>query len=353
MGSIQNSALALLFTAGLAHPSVATPNLANSTILVGMWKNEVNPSVFHVQYQGTKSGRTEVHILSPKSNYTTYSLHAVTNLGLTNSNTEYLAEDWDGDGISDLWAIKKSLTDSKSTEVHILSGASDYKEFIYHDSTILEESGDNFKFITKSNLSKNGFIKPDLVAIKLFGSKTTELHILSGVGNFKKFFMQSETALHPTTREWTFAFQKQPGLDQPELICISPANGGELHALGGKSYDRFTGHEIVSRENGASISKFAISKEAKEAVVACTAAALSIGAAAVAPVVTLFTYGQMLLLSAVCSWKSYEYFSMKYAEENSGSGGTSGANRANDMRGSNQSGVRGRVENGGATIIRR
>jgi hypothetical protein len=43
--------------------------------------------------------------------------------------------DWDGDGIPDLWAIKKWNTGTGKTEVHIYSGASDFAQPIFHGAT--------------------------------------------------------------------------------------------------------------------------------------------------------------------------------------------------------------------------
>ena len=56
--------------------------------------------------------------------------------------------DWDSDGKSDLVAIKKS--GGGTTEVHILSGASNFQQFIGHFPTALHETGNTFDFVLDS-----------------------------------------------------------------------------------------------------------------------------------------------------------------------------------------------------------
>ncbi|MDB4986693.1 MAG: repeat protein, partial [Myxococcaceae bacterium] len=45
--------------------------------------------------------------------------------------------DYDGDGISDLLAIKRAHTESGTTELHALSGASNYQTWLLHTDTAL------------------------------------------------------------------------------------------------------------------------------------------------------------------------------------------------------------------------
>ena len=72
----------------------------------------------------------------------------------------------------DVVAIKKSDTGTKSTEVHILDAKSGYKKFRVQTGTALHETGDNFAF----GVLPYGAV----VAIKKSdtGTKSTELHVL-------------------------------------------------------------------------------------------------------------------------------------------------------------------------------
>ncbi|MCC3776489.1 VCBS repeat-containing protein [Streptomyces sp. UNOB3_S3] len=86
--------------------------------------------------------------------------------------------DWDRDGRPDLLAIKKSGTGTNSTEVHVLSGASNYQRFILQTGTALHETDRTFAF-SVADWNRDG--RPDLVAIKKSntGTNSTEVHILS------------------------------------------------------------------------------------------------------------------------------------------------------------------------------
>ena len=88
--------------------------------------------------------RTEVHILSGASNFQQFILQTGTALHETDNSFAFAVTDWDGDGRPDLVAIKKSATGTQSTEVHILSGASNYQQFILQTGTALHETDDTF-----------------------------------------------------------------------------------------------------------------------------------------------------------------------------------------------------------------
>ena len=95
----------------------------------------------------------------------------------TYSNFDFAASDWNRDGRPDLFAIKKSSTGTRSTEVHVLSGASNFQRFILQTGTALHETYDNFDFAV-SDWNWDG--RPDLFAIKKHytGTSSTEVHIL-------------------------------------------------------------------------------------------------------------------------------------------------------------------------------
>ena len=84
-----------------------------------------------VPHTATGSGRTEVHILSRNSGYQNFTLHMATPLGYTSdSQIAYMLGDHDNDGIPDLYVIVENHTASGQTEVHVLSGASHYTNWI-------------------------------------------------------------------------------------------------------------------------------------------------------------------------------------------------------------------------------
>uniref|UniRef100_A0A7S1C061 Uncharacterized protein n=1 Tax=Corethron hystrix TaxID=216773 RepID=A0A7S1C061_9STRA len=143
---------------------------------------------------------TENRALSKASNYKKFSLHTGTALHETGGNFDFaLARNLD------LYAIKKRATGTKSTEIHVLSKASNYKKFSLHTGTALHETGGNFDFTLAPNL--------DLYAIKksATGTRSTEIHVLSKASNYKKFSLHTGTALHETGGN--FDFTLAPNLD--------------------------------------------------------------------------------------------------------------------------------------------
>ncbi|MFN5514253.1 MAG: VCBS repeat-containing protein, partial [Cyanobacteriota bacterium] len=124
----------------------------------------------------------------------------------------------------DLMAIKKSGTGSGSTEVHILSAASNYSKFRLQTGTALHQTDGTFVFAALAN--------GDLMAIKKSGTGTgsTEVHILSAGTNYSRFSLQAGTGLHETDN--TFDFASRNGR---ELIAIKKSATGsgktELHIL--------------------------------------------------------------------------------------------------------------------------
>lgn len=100
------------------------------------------------------SNRTEIHILSGADNYKTFLLQIATALHTTKDKTihEFDFGDYNNDGIQDLYFFAKNNTGSKKTEVHVLDGASNFQQFTVHSATRLEYTDDNWIFKTmKSN----------------------------------------------------------------------------------------------------------------------------------------------------------------------------------------------------------
>jgi len=91
-----------------------------------------------VPHTATGSGRTEVHILSRASGYQAFTLHISIPLGYTSDRQfAYMLGDHDNDGVPDLYVIFMNGTGSGSTEVHVLSGASHYTNWIEHTLSAL------------------------------------------------------------------------------------------------------------------------------------------------------------------------------------------------------------------------
>jgi hypothetical protein len=157
-----------------------------------------------------------------------------TALGTTDQTFDFAMTDWDGDGRPDLVAIQKSNTGTNSTEVHIMSGASRFKQFIFQEGTALGTTDQTFDF---AMTDWDGDGRPDLVAIQKSntGTNSTEVHIMSGSSNFKQFVVQNGTALGTTDQTFDFAMTDWDGDGRPDLVAIQKSNTGsnstEVHIM--------------------------------------------------------------------------------------------------------------------------
>ena len=140
------------------------------------------PDLYGIQTKDTSTNKVEIHALSGRSNYTAMVMEYATALGAGSDNWQFGISDFDGDNDPDLYCIKESLTGSKKTEVHVLSYASGFKNFIFQSPTLLHEvSRDGFDVIM-------GPGRLDLWAIEKSGtfSKTTEVHRQGYIENINK-----------------------------------------------------------------------------------------------------------------------------------------------------------------------
>jgi Astacin (Peptidase family M12A) len=178
-----------------------------------------NGDLFAIKKSGTGSNSTEVHILSAASNYQSYSLQTGSVLHETDTTFEFaLAPN------CDLFAIKKSGTGSNSTEVHILSAASNYQSYSLQTGSVLHETDTTFEFALAPNR--------DLFAIKKSntGTRLTEVHVLSSASNYQQYILQTGTVLHQTDDSFTFDVTTSR-----DLFAIKKRNTGtnstEVHII--------------------------------------------------------------------------------------------------------------------------
>jgi hypothetical protein len=199
------------------------------------WDRDGKPDLVAIKKNGTNS--TEVHILSGSSNYQQFILQTGTGLHRTDSNFNFDLTDWDRDGKPDLVAIKKNGTNS--TEVHILSGSSNYQQFILQTGTGLHQTGSNFDF-GLADWNRDGIA--DLIAVKKnqTGTNSTEVHILSGSSNFRNFILHTGTALHETGSNFAFVLDDWDRDGFADLFAVKKSQTGtrstEVHVVSAASY---------------------------------------------------------------------------------------------------------------------
>ncbi|KAH7371559.1 FG-GAP repeat domain-containing protein [Pyrenochaeta sp. MPI-SDFR-AT-0127] len=208
-------------------------------ILLGDINNDGRPDLVAIKTSNTGTRSTEIHVLSGSSNYQNFILQTGTGLQETStSQFDFLLADWDGDGKLDLVAIKKYGTGTRSTEVHILSGASNFRSFILQTGTALHETDDTFAFGV-GNWDGDG--KPDIFAIKksATGTRSTEIHVLRGSANYQSFALQTGTALGETDATFDFTVGDWNADGRPDVVAVKKSNTGtgstEIHVLSGAS----------------------------------------------------------------------------------------------------------------------
>lgn len=172
------------------------PGLLNSQFLL-----DVNDNLWMVDKYGTGSGKTEMHGRTKSSNYQETAGDFATALSYTSPGDSFALT-----GTGDLVLIDRWATGSKSTEVHMLTKASNFQTFSEHLPTMLSETDANTSFFIDENLDMW------MVLQNRTGSGTTELHQYMASGGYRTTGVQTGTALGETNNSYL-----QPGPGQAVL----------------------------------------------------------------------------------------------------------------------------------------
>ena len=219
-------------------PTILQKTDENFSFLLGDYNHDGNLDLYAIKKCNTGSKSTEVHILSGKNNFQSFLFQTGTILHETNNNWVFLLGDYNHDGNLDLYAINKCNTGSNSTEVHILSGKNNFQTWLLRTGTILHETDNKWDFCI-GDFNNDGNLDLYAIAKSQTGSKTTEVHILSGKNNFKSFLFQTKTPLHETDEKWAFGVSNYAGRGNKDLYCIAKNGTGskstEIHILNGSN----------------------------------------------------------------------------------------------------------------------
>jgi hypothetical protein len=243
------SAIAQTTTQAFSNSILKTPialsllPIQNFEFIMADIDRDGRPDLVAIKRQQTGTKRTEIHVLSAASRYRAFIVQTGTGLPETADNFTFAMADIDRDGKPDLVAIKKNQTASKKTELQVFSGASNFQQSLLLSQTKLPETGDNYAF-DMALVDKDD--RPDLVAIKKSktGTGTTELHVLSGASNFQQFLFQTGTVLPEVGDNYTFDIADINGTGKPDLVAIKKNQTGtrstELHVVSGLlNYQQF------------------------------------------------------------------------------------------------------------------
>ena len=147
--SVQSSYLSI-FEIQLLRATLPTGALNKNIwdIRLGHYDNDLVPDLFLLRRYGT--GAVEVHVLSGNSNYQEWILHKKLFLHeLTTPTMELHIADYNRDGRSDLYFINRGVTGSGNTEIHVFDGATNYQTFLLNGVSPLPPLWDDeaFQFI--------------------------------------------------------------------------------------------------------------------------------------------------------------------------------------------------------------
>jgi SpoIID/LytB domain protein len=232
-----------LTTVGLAGGVVAGP-----TLTTALGSDPVNWRFFlskdadlvGVLLRNTGSGRVEVHTLSAASNYTQFIVHAATPIPALapDAPAQFAVAPLDRSGRPDLWFILTAGTGTGRTEVHVLSHASGYQAWTMHSGTALGTFPPGWVTFLVGDARGDG----DLVAVMplVSGSGRTEVHTLSRASWWTGFTVHTATPLGLVSPDnASFGLGNADGDANPDLFVVLRQSTGsgfvELHTLSGAS----------------------------------------------------------------------------------------------------------------------
>jgi hypothetical protein len=197
------------------------------------------PDLVFVKRRNTGTGKIEVHVLSGASNYQQFIVQTGTALAQAeDGNGSFYLADVTGDGKADLVFIKRRNTGTGTIEIHVLSQDSNFQTFVHQSGTPLSLAEDQNGDFLLADIDRDG--KADLVFIKrrITGTGRIEVHVLTAASGFQNFFVQSGSTLtQGEDANGSFALGDVIADGWTDLVFVKRRNTGtnriEFHALRG------------------------------------------------------------------------------------------------------------------------
>jgi hypothetical protein len=199
--------------------------------------------LFCLKQRTTGTQSLEVHVLDGSSAFQSFLLQTGTPIGEADAaNFVFAVADFNGDGIADLFCLKRANTGTGSLEVHILDGSSNYQNFLLQTGTPIGEADAAANFVFAVG-DYNGDGVPDLFCLKRTstGTGTLEVHVLDGSSSFQSFTFQGGSALPESDAapNFVFAVGDFEGCGLRDVFCLKRFNCDsrslEVHVLKARS----------------------------------------------------------------------------------------------------------------------
>jgi hypothetical protein len=193
-----------------------------------------------IKVKNAASRKVEVHELSRADGYSAFHLHAASAIDLAQAGDFMYGFTYGFSPLDTLFgAIKTRDTGTRTVEVHLMSRSSGYSEFVHQSGTAIPLSqADDFSF------SFSTVTPGDLYCVKRRNTKDqkVEVHVLSRASNYREFVLQQPTVFNEADAP-NFDFQPRwSGLGIEGLLGIkhtATANSTvELQATG-RTYDSY------------------------------------------------------------------------------------------------------------------
>jgi L,D-peptidoglycan transpeptidase YkuD (ErfK/YbiS/YcfS/YnhG family) len=207
------------------------------------------PHLIGAEAGATGSGQVEVHSLAGYTGYATFNTHAATALRVGDpADWQFRFAPYARDGKEDLFAIRTANTGSGHVEVHVLSQASGYTQFLTHIATPLAAVPANQWQFQVAPVS--GDTAADLVGIEYAGTASghVEVHIISAASGYHAWSLHAATALATVAPgSWDFLVGDAAGRGNVVAVNRSGASSHtEVHVLSRDSgYHQFTLHKAL------------------------------------------------------------------------------------------------------------
>jgi hypothetical protein len=113
---------------------------------VGDFDGDGHPDLYIVNHGVPgQDAQTDVHVLSGADGYQGWLVHTRSPLGVVGTGLawEFRAADYDADGRAELFVVKKQATGTGNTELHVLDPKTSFSTWLLHTNTALAETGSN------------------------------------------------------------------------------------------------------------------------------------------------------------------------------------------------------------------